>query len=200
MIRVKIIKKNQIFLFVCGLILVSLGYLYYTHNHDEYNYISTTSNSIETNAFTEANIDNPSIVVEEIENTINQETVDVVQENEEELTNDYFTNSKIERNKMYSEMLENYQSILNNSNVSNEQKTIATNEILKINNLKNSIMIVENLIISKAVEDAVVLINGDSVNVVLKTAQIDSSVVAQVQNIVERELNADIENIHISIK
>lgn len=200
MIRVKIIKKNQIFLFVCGLILVSLGYLYYTHNHDEYNYISTTSNSVETNAFTEANIDNPSIVVEEIENTINQETVDVVQENKEELTNDYFTNSKIERNKMYSEMLENYQSILNNSNVSNEQKTIATNEILKINNLKNSIMIVENLIISKAVEDAVVLINGDSVNVVLKTAQIDSSVVAQVQNIVERELNADIKNIHISIK
>lgn len=200
MIRVKIIKKNQIFLFVCGLILVSLGYLYYTHNHDEYNYISTTSNLVETNAFTEANIDNPSIVVEEIENTITQEIVDVVQENKEELTNDYFTNSKIERNKMYSEMLENYQSILNNSNVSNEQKTIATNEILKINNLKNSIMIVENLIISKAVEDAVVLINGDSVNVVLKTAQIDSSVVAQVQNIVERELNADIENIHISIK
>ena len=43
-------------------------------------------------------------------------------------------------------MLESYQKILDNSSVSSEQKAIATQEISKINNQKNAIMIAENLI------------------------------------------------------
>ena len=51
---------------------------------------------------------------------------------------DYFTNSKLERNTMYSQMLETYEKVLNSNNSLETQKQSATEEIKKINNLKNN--------------------------------------------------------------
>ena len=67
-----------------------------------------------------------------------------------------------------------------------------------INDKKNAIMIVENLIQTKGFDDVVVLINDQSVNVVVKKEKLETQEVAQIQNIVQRELKTDIENIHIS--
>ena len=61
----------------------------------------------------------------------------------------YYASSKLERDKMYANMLSTYQNILDNNNVSETQKSIASKEITKINNTKNSIMICENLIMTK---------------------------------------------------
>ena len=114
--------------------------------------------------------------------------------------NDYFVISRIERDKMYSQMLESYQKIIDNTNVSAEQKNIATTEITNINNIKNAIMITENLLKTKGIEDVIIFVNLDSVNVVIKANELTSNRVAQVQNIVSRELKAEVENIHISTK
>ena len=113
---------------------------------------------------------------------------------------DYFANSKLEREKMYSQMLETYQKILENTNVSEEQKSKASSEITKINNDRNAIMICENLIEIKGFEDAVILANGDSVNVVVKAKELTSEEIAQIQNIITREMETTIENIHIMKK
>ncbi len=50
---------------------------------------------------------------------------------------------------MYSQMLESYQKILQNNNITDTQKEISQNEIKKINDTKNAIMITENLIKTK---------------------------------------------------
>ena len=113
---------------------------------------------------------------------------------------DYFTNSKLERNTMYSQMLETYEKVLNSNNSLETQKQSATEEIKKINNLKNSIMICENLIQTKGFNDVVVFVNDDSVSIVVKDEQLTAEKVAQIQNIVSREMGAKIENIHISSK
>ena len=59
---------------------------------------------------------------------------------------DYFVGSRLERDKMYSQMLETYQGLLESSTISPEQKNISSQEITNINNRKNSIMIAENLL------------------------------------------------------
>ena len=53
------------------------------------------------------------------------------QKTEQEPVNDYFQESKLSRDTMYSQTLETYQKMLDNSNVSEEQKAIVTQEITK---------------------------------------------------------------------
>lgn len=207
--------KNQIVIYVIAFMLVTAGYLNYT----EKNVIEVGSNNENNTNTTDENIGDATLVN-------SNETVDGVSENKEveevietnekieteeniketnttqnndikEDDNDYFTYSRLEREKMYSQMLESYQKMLNNTNISEEQKAIAGQEIKNINNAKNSIMICENLITTKGFSDVVIFINGDSINVIVKSEKISQEQVAQIQNIVTRELNSEIDNIHI---
>ena len=115
-------------------------------------------------------------------------------------SDDYFTRSKLERETMYSQRIESYQDILSNTNVSEAQKKTAQEEINKINNEQNAIMICENLIKTKGIKDLVIFVNGDSINVIVKGESIEKDEIAQIQNIVTREMEAEIGNIHIMNK
>lgn len=113
---------------------------------------------------------------------------------------EYFTSSRLDRETMYSQRIENYQDILNNSNVSEAQKKTAQEEITKLNNEQNALIITENLLKTKGIEDLIIFVNGDSINVIVKGNDIKKEEIAQIQNIITRELNADIGNIHITTK
>ena len=134
-----------------------------------------------------------------IENTENITKEATVQTSAKE-SDQYFTESKLSREKMYSQMLESYQKILQNNNITDTQKEISQNEIKKINDTKNAIMITENLIKNKGFEDVLIFVNGDSISVVIKAEDLSKEQIAQIQNIVSRELKAEIENVHISKK
>ena len=112
----------------------------------------------------------------------------------------YFAELRLERDKMYSQMLESYQKILSNNQISETQKEISENEIKKINDTRNAIMIAENLIKNKGFQDLIIFINGDSISIIVKAKELKEEQIAQKQNIISRELKGEIENIHISNK
>ena len=112
----------------------------------------------------------------------------------------YFAELRLERDKMYSQMLESYQKILSNSQISETQKEISEKEIKKINDTRNAIMIAENLIKNKGFQDLIIFINGDSISIIVKAKELKEEQIAQIQNIISRELKGEIENIHISNK
>lgn len=112
----------------------------------------------------------------------------------------YFAKLRLERDKMYSQMLESYQKILSNNQISETQKEISENEIKKINDTRNAIMIAENLIKNKGFQDLIIFINGDSISIIVKAKELKEEQIAQIQNIISRELKGEIENIHISNK
>lgn len=115
-------------------------------------------------------------------------------------SDDYFSAVRLERDKSYSQMLETYTNILKDSNVPNDQKSIASNEIKKINDRRNQISTIENLLKGKGFEDLIIMINDNSIDAIIKSDQeLNNINVAQIENIVSRELNADIEDIHITI-
>lgn len=114
---------------------------------------------------------------------------------------DYFVSTKLQRDTNYADTLSSYTKILEDGSVSETQKSIAMKEITKINDTKNAISICENLLSTKGFEHYVVLVNNDSINVVVKTeGGLTKQKVAQIQNIISREFKCEIENIHISEK
>lgn len=115
-------------------------------------------------------------------------------------SDEYFSSTRLERETMYSEMLETYQKIVNSKEITNEQKAIAISEIDKITKIKNGIMIAENLIKNKNFEDVVILESNGTASVIVKTGQLTEEQVSQLQNIVTRELEIGAENINISKK
>ena len=98
-------------------------------------------------------------------------------------------------------MIETYQNMIDSSEISSEQKSIAIEEVKKIENQKNGIFVAENLIKNKGFKDVVIFFNDKSVSVVIKSnISLVKEQIAQIQNIVSRELNVEIENINISNK
>ena len=114
--------------------------------------------------------------------------------------NNYFASSRIERDSMYSAMIETYENLLANETISSEQKTNSSQEITKINSKKNSIMIAENLIKNLGFEDVVIFMNDNSVSVIVKAETLQDADVAQIQNVVCRELGVSAEVVHISVR
>ena len=207
------IKKNQIVVYSIVLMLVVAGYLNYIENDKSVEISANTQNTtnigdatlVSNNETTETEDDaeknkdenNPQNAQKNTDTSsnMNSNTNIIIDEDDE-----YFANSKLEREKMYSQILETYQKILENTTISEEQKSIATSEITNINNTRNAIMICENLIAIKGFEEAVILANGDSVNVVIKAQDLTTEGIAQIQNIITREMETSIENIHIMKK
>ena len=231
----KIIKKNQIIIFVIALMLVTAGYLNYTTGEGE-DALATSgladnaevaeigdAKLVSSNSLTNEesssisseknnNISNNTVSSNVVKNEENQSKTNIASNNVEngektvttstKNNDDYFTNSRLTRDTMYSQMIESYQKILNNTSVSADQKAISQTEIKKINDLKNSIMICENLIKTKGINDVVIFANDTSISVIIKTngEEVTKEQAAQMQNIVAREMKAEIENIHISNK
>ena len=117
-----------------------------------------------------------------------------------EETDEYFSSTRIQRESMYSQMLETYQKMVDSTEISNEQKAIAIQEINNITKTKNAIMIAENLIKNKNFQDVVILVSNNTASVVVKAGTLTAEQIAQIQNIVCRELSISSENINISNK
>ena len=152
----------------------------------------TNELSIENQVIGDTTQTNSNIEKNEIDNTqVSNDNID---------TKDYFVQTRLDRETMYSQMLETYQKILENEKVPSDQKGIASNEIKNINNKKSALSIAENLIKTKGFDDVVILINDNSINVVVKQKEnLKEEQVAQITNIVSRELKAEIADIHISV-
>lgn len=193
--NLKNIKSNQIILFVVALMLVSAGYLSYSMKGTPVSSNIVSEN--EVSSIGDAQLVSSNNVIDS--NSLNEVSL-ATSSSTSSKTDDYFASSRLGRDTMYSQMIESYQNLLDNQNVSEEQKTVATQEITEINNTQNSIMICENLIKTKGISDVVIFVNDKSINVIVKADTLEQDTIAQIQNIIAREMNAEIENIHISNK
>ena len=115
-------------------------------------------------------------------------------------TTEYFTELKLDRDNIYSQKLEAYQQIVDSTAISSEQKAIAIQEIEKITDEQNSISVAEELIKLKGFENVVIYANDNAVTVIVRSANLSSDQVAQIQNIVTRQLDVSVSNISISNK
>ncbi len=222
----QILKKNQIIISVIAIMLIAAGYMNYTSNEKQALETAVLTDSekyagIGDATLVSANVTGNNDAQNITDDSTNEDEIKSNEQNTENKENDkntvqnevntsttvtetsgdqYFAELRLERDKMYSQMLESYQKILSNSQISETQKEISENEIKKINDTRNAIMIAENLIKNKGFQDLIIFINGDSISIIVKAKELKEEQIAQIQNIISRELKGEIENIHISNK
>ena len=197
-------KKGSAVIYVLALMLVTAGYWAYLSNETKtIETVSSENKNTTDEHLGDATLVNSNDVTNETtdnDKKAETNTTNITTSSEETKTDDYFQESKLSRDTMYSQTLETYQKMLDNSNVSEEQKAIVTQEITKLNQEKNAIMISENLLSTKGFEKCVIFVNVDSISVIIGKEELKQDEIAQIQNIVSREMNAKVENIHIMTK
>ncbi len=191
--KFSVIKKNQILTWSVIVMLLVAGFLNYKNDPNKVYDVEVTG-IMDENLGDAVFVDSSNLV------TNIDGIVDNVEDKDVKTTSaEYFSSNRIARNNSYAEQLETYENILKDSSISDEQKTFAQNEIKRINDEKNAVIISENLIKLKGIEEVSVLINKGSVNVVVLDSSLDEAKVAQIQNIIQNELGVEAENIHINL-
>lgn len=203
-------KIKQFFLTIIAFSLIMLGYFnYILDNSKETNIEVSAESTNDVNlgdvelVNSEPDTENKGSIVsnDNLENNVNEQNVKEsnLSESKEDVDN-YFEETKLQRDRMYSEMLETYQKLVDSQETPVDQKAIAVQEITNITNTKNGIMIAENLIKNKGFENVIILINNDIISVVVKSTTLNKEQISQIQNIVERQLNVKASNINITNK
>ena len=189
--RVSIIKKNQILTWGLIAVLVTAGYLNYTNDPNRM-YMAEVANNFEPELGDAVFVDSNNLVT----NTTELIT-DIKSQNFKTTSTEFFSENRINRNKVYAEQLEGYEEILKDSNSTESGLKFAQSEIIRINNEKNAIGIAESLIKAEGIEEVIILINGESVNVIVLEEELTDEKKSQIADIVSSEIGISKENIHI---
>ena len=194
--KITILRKKEVLLGLLAIFFLVIGFFSYNpilkKNIDQISGVNNSNEEIGDVKLVSSN----SIEGNDIQdNDNNEEIIDNTIENE-----DYFIEAKMDRENTYSKSLEVYENIIENSNITSDQKIIAQNEISRITNERSTISISENLIKLKGFDDVVILKNDVGISVIVKSDVLQKEQVAQIQNIVEREFQVDGKNITITCK
>lgn len=213
----KLNKENikQIGLILTGILLIGVGYFNYSLDLKENNNDEIAKRSSNEINLGDVELVNTKPIIEDVgmvvpndellqastsENLNELENINNINNENEIKEENYFQETRLEREKMYSEMIETYEKLIESQSTPNDQKAISAQEISNITNIKNGIMVSENLIKNKGFEDVIILVNNDTASVVVKSYNLNQEQISKIQNIIQRELKIDIKNINISNK
>ena len=109
---------------------------------------------------------------------------------------------KYDRDNMYSELSENYTSVIKNEKSSEAEIKEYQQKLSELIKQKNLITMVENVIKAKGIEDIVIIpTNNDNINVVIKSkGDLTQQQIAQIQQILVDQLGANANKISIECK
>ena len=191
--KIAIIKKKEVLLGLLAIFFMLVGFFSYNPIiKKEYSRIADVQNYSET-SLGETTLVSSNDVVEEVSESQTEEV-------ETSAQTDYFLEARMSRDNTYSENIEIYEKILENTNIPNDQKAIAQNEITNITNEKKTIQTAESLIKMKGFENVVIFKNSSGVSVIVRSDVLLPEQVSQIQNIIEREFQIEGKNINITSK
>lgn len=197
----KIFKKNQIIIATLAVMIAVAGYL---------NYSGKLFGEADTGT-TEANAE-----------LANQELLDISQEDLETGTEDIESNdsevegtpgeavltsgvaettvaqAKVTREQVRAQNKETLQAIIDNTNLSDAEKQTAVDQMVQMTQIAEQEAAIETLMASKGFSEAVVSLDSDSVDVVVKAEELTDANRAQIEDIVTRKTNIAPENIVIT--
>ncbi|HPL52769.1 MAG TPA: SpoIIIAH-like family protein [Bacillota bacterium] len=112
----------------------------------------------------------------------------------------FFSEYRIEREKNRSKEVEMWQDVINSEKAEENFKNMAQQELVKIVTLTDKEMLIENLIVAKGFNDALVFLTDDSATVIVEAKELTPSNIAQIQDIVIRKTKLEPKNIKIMKK
>lgn len=114
------------------------------------------------------------------------------------VSSDFFASARLNREQTRAKNKEMLMEIVDNKNVSEEQKEAAVSSIVKLTDTAEKETATESLLAAKGFSDAVVSIVDDSVDVIVNANELTEQQIAQIEDIVKRKTEISAENIVIS--
>ncbi len=189
-----VFKRKQIVILALVLMIVVAGYLQYSYRQGS------------TSANTDGTLGEAVYVDNEIANEGLEGTGQDVAENENtqlnvtasKMANDYFVQAKMDREQSRSENAESLKAIVDDGNSNDEIKAEAQGKIITLTENADKEMRIETLINKMGFDDTFVLFaDNGSVDIVIKTPSLTTSQTAQITDIVTRQGDVDVGDIHI---
>lgn len=118
----------------------------------------------------------------------------------ETASSSFFSEYRLERDKNRSKEVEMWQDIINSDKAEENFKNMAQQELVKIVALTEKEMIIENLIVARGFNDALVFLTDDSATVIVEAKELTPANIAQIQDIVVRKTKLDPKDIKIMKK
>lgn len=205
----KVLRKNQIIITALVVLVAVAGYMSMT-DKEEMTMSTNTSENVEEAGDELADISEEDIVLDEGE-AVSGEAVSAREESVSSKENageavlvsntvkgNYFEEAKLSREQTRAKNKETLTSLVNNKNVTNEQKEKAMNEIMKMTEINEKETATENLLAAKGFQEAVVTILADSVDVVVNAENLTEQQIAQIEDVVKRKTECEADKIVIS--
>ena len=189
----RVFKKNQIIIAALAVMIAVAGYLNYSgkifHEKD--------GGAEEANADL-ANQELLDISEEDIE-TVGDEIAsndsDVVTNGSAETT---VAQAKVTREQVRAQNKETLQAIIDNTNLSESEKQEAVSQLVQMTQIAEQEAAVETMMASKGFSEAVVSIDADSADIVVKAEELTDANRAQIEDIVTRKTKIAPQNIVIT--
>ena len=190
----RLFKKNQIIITTLAVMIAIAGYLNY----------SGKLFGEEQKSTTEANAD-----------LANQELLDISQEDIESNDSEVegtpgeavltsgsadttVAQAKVSREQVRAQNKETLQAIIDNADLSDEEKQDAVAQMVEITELSEQEVAIETLMASKGFSEAVVSLTSDSADIVVESSELTDANRAQIEDIVTRKTDIAPENIVIT--
>ena len=110
----------------------------------------------------------------------------------------YVAQAKISREQVRSQNKETLLEIINNEELSEEEKQSAVESMVTMTDRIEKEAAAESLLEAKGFENVVVNLNGDTADVMVPTADLESSQLAQIEDAVKRKTGVEPQNIVIT--
>lgn len=189
-----VFKRKQIVILALILMIVVVGYLQYSYRQ------GSASSDVEGKLGEAVYVDNE-ISNEGMEGSDTYTTDDKnTQKNvtASKLANDYFVQAKMDKEQSRSKSNESLKAITEDVNASKEIKAEAHEKMIALAENSEKEMRIETLINKMGFEDTFILFASDgSVDIVVKTPSLSVSQAAQITDIVTRQGNVEVKDIHI---
>jgi len=102
-------------------------------------------------------------------------------------TTDYFATSIVSRERTRDEAMQVLQSVVDDVNADESAKAQALTDLTALANAMENESKIETLVISKGFEQCVAVINGDKINVIVKSDGLNAGQIAQINEIVYQQ-------------
>lgn len=198
-----VIKKNQVIITALVLMIGTAGYLNFVDNRAAepsqvvLNDDSDISGLVpDIDLYGEATINEVEAVNAEA-NAEEDEAGKAVFVNNNNDTS-YFVQAKLEREQARAKQKDILTEMINNTNIDQNKKSDAADEMLKIQERIEKETAAEAMIEAKGFKEVYVRIDDDTVDVVVNKTELSESEIAQIEDIVKRKTGASVDKIRIS--
>lgn len=206
----KIFHKNQVIITALAFLIAIAGYISYDRSGLADNGATSASADSVKDGYEIDNSDHE--IYPEIENTeaagedvaMETGTEEIINPGETVLTGalansvDYAAEVKLNREQVRSKNKETLLGIINNENITDEQKQVAVDQMVQLTDIAEKEANAEMMLESKGFTNVVVSMSGEECDVVLDMGDVTDAKRAQVEDIVKRKTGAEGQNIVIT--